>query len=199
LIIVSHQKRTMEAADALYGVTMAPGGSSKVVSQKVPRHRSDGLDWSDGETGTLPGSETGLAPAPSPEPETVPSPDQKTLPSLDLDTRPEATSEAISEVTSEATTEVTSETGSESIPEASLEAIPGARLEAPTEAPTEAPAEAPTAPGTTAGSFAEPMDDDILQNALRDGGVDERFDNAPIGDRYVDTRSEAEHVVGTDQ
>ena len=25
LIIVSHQKRTMEAADALYGVTMAPG------------------------------------------------------------------------------------------------------------------------------------------------------------------------------
>ena len=41
LIIVSHQKRTMEAADALYGVTMAPGGSSKVVSQKVPRDRVD--------------------------------------------------------------------------------------------------------------------------------------------------------------
>ena len=40
LIIVSHQKRTMEAADALYGVTMAPGGSSKVVSQKVPRDRA---------------------------------------------------------------------------------------------------------------------------------------------------------------
>ncbi len=37
LIIVSHQKRTMEAADALYGVTMAPGGSSRVVSQKVAR------------------------------------------------------------------------------------------------------------------------------------------------------------------
>ena len=35
LIIVSHQKRTMEAADALYGVTMAPGGSSQVVSQKA--------------------------------------------------------------------------------------------------------------------------------------------------------------------
>ncbi|HXW36174.1 MAG TPA: AAA family ATPase, partial [Acidimicrobiales bacterium] len=35
LIIVSHQKRTMEAADALYGVTMQAGGSSKVVSQKV--------------------------------------------------------------------------------------------------------------------------------------------------------------------
>lgn len=34
LVIVSHQKRTMEAADILYGVTMSPGGSSKVVSEK---------------------------------------------------------------------------------------------------------------------------------------------------------------------
>ena len=35
LLVVSHQKRTMEAADCLYGVTMAPGGSSRVVSEKV--------------------------------------------------------------------------------------------------------------------------------------------------------------------
>ena len=35
LVIVSHQKRTMEAADCLYGVTMAPGGSSRVVSEKI--------------------------------------------------------------------------------------------------------------------------------------------------------------------
>ncbi|MCC5950883.1 MAG: AAA family ATPase [Acidimicrobiia bacterium] len=35
LVIVSHQKRTMEAADCLYGVTMQPGGSSKAVSEKV--------------------------------------------------------------------------------------------------------------------------------------------------------------------
>ena len=35
LVIVSHQKRTMEAADVLYGVTMQPGGSSRVVSEKV--------------------------------------------------------------------------------------------------------------------------------------------------------------------
>ncbi len=35
LIIVSHQKRTMEAADILYGVTMEPGGSSKVVNERV--------------------------------------------------------------------------------------------------------------------------------------------------------------------
>jgi chromosome segregation protein len=37
LLIVTHQKRTMEAADALYGVTMVPGASSKVVSQRVQR------------------------------------------------------------------------------------------------------------------------------------------------------------------
>ena len=37
LIIVSHQKRTMETADALYGVTMAPGGSSQVISQRIKR------------------------------------------------------------------------------------------------------------------------------------------------------------------
>jgi chromosome segregation protein len=35
LIIVSHQKRTMESADVLYGVTMQPGGSSRVVSERV--------------------------------------------------------------------------------------------------------------------------------------------------------------------
>jgi chromosome segregation protein len=35
LIIVSHQKRTMESADILYGVTMQPGGSSRVVSERV--------------------------------------------------------------------------------------------------------------------------------------------------------------------
>ena len=35
LVIVSHQKRTMEAADCLYGVTMQPGASSKVISERV--------------------------------------------------------------------------------------------------------------------------------------------------------------------
>ena len=39
LLIVTHQKRTMESADALYGVTMVPGASSKVVSQRVDRQR----------------------------------------------------------------------------------------------------------------------------------------------------------------
>jgi chromosome segregation protein len=35
LLVVSHQKRTMEAADCLYGVTMQPAGSSKVISERV--------------------------------------------------------------------------------------------------------------------------------------------------------------------
>jgi chromosome segregation protein len=41
LVIVSHQKRTMEAADCLYGVTMVPGGSSKVVSEKLGTMKVD--------------------------------------------------------------------------------------------------------------------------------------------------------------
>ena len=39
LMIVSHQKRTMEAADCLYGVSMAPGGSSRVISERVEAER----------------------------------------------------------------------------------------------------------------------------------------------------------------
>ena len=35
LVVVSHQRRTMEAADCLYGVSMQPGGSSKVVSERA--------------------------------------------------------------------------------------------------------------------------------------------------------------------
>jgi chromosome segregation protein len=36
-IVVTHQKRTMEAADTLYGVSMGNDGVSKVVSRKLPR------------------------------------------------------------------------------------------------------------------------------------------------------------------
>jgi len=35
LLVVSHQRRTMEAADALYGVSMQAEGVSKVVSQRL--------------------------------------------------------------------------------------------------------------------------------------------------------------------
>ena len=40
LLIVSHQKRTMEAADCLYGVSMASGGSSTVVSERIEATRA---------------------------------------------------------------------------------------------------------------------------------------------------------------
>jgi chromosome segregation protein len=36
-IVITHQKRTMEAADVLYGVTMGGDGTSQVVSRKLPR------------------------------------------------------------------------------------------------------------------------------------------------------------------
>ena len=35
LIVVSHQKRTMEVADALYGVTMRGDGVTEVISQRL--------------------------------------------------------------------------------------------------------------------------------------------------------------------
>jgi chromosome segregation protein len=39
LIIVTHQKRTMEIADALYGVSMRQDGMSAVVGQKLEKAR----------------------------------------------------------------------------------------------------------------------------------------------------------------
>jgi chromosome segregation protein len=39
-IVVTHQKRTMEAADCLYGVSMAGNGVSKVISRRLPPPRA---------------------------------------------------------------------------------------------------------------------------------------------------------------
>jgi chromosome segregation protein len=36
-IVVTHQKRTMDAADCLYGVSMGGDGVSKVVSRRLPQ------------------------------------------------------------------------------------------------------------------------------------------------------------------
>ena len=35
--MITHQKRTMEAADVLYGVTMGQDGVSQIVSRRLPR------------------------------------------------------------------------------------------------------------------------------------------------------------------
>jgi chromosome segregation protein len=40
LLVVSHQKRTMESADVLYGVSLQPGGASKVVSERLGAERA---------------------------------------------------------------------------------------------------------------------------------------------------------------
>ena len=39
-IVITHQKRTMEAADWLYGVSMGGDGVSKVVSRRLPAERT---------------------------------------------------------------------------------------------------------------------------------------------------------------
>jgi len=35
IIIITHQKRTMEVADTIYGVTMQSNGVSKIISEKI--------------------------------------------------------------------------------------------------------------------------------------------------------------------
>ena len=42
-IVVTHQKRTMDAADILYGVSMGGDGITKVVSRKLPRDELETL------------------------------------------------------------------------------------------------------------------------------------------------------------
>jgi chromosome segregation ATPase len=50
-VIVTHQKRTMDAADVLYGVTMGGDGVTKVVSRKLPRDRVADEEEEDDEAG----------------------------------------------------------------------------------------------------------------------------------------------------
>ncbi|HSR93399.1 MAG TPA: AAA family ATPase [Solirubrobacterales bacterium] len=54
-VIVTHQKRTMDAADVLYGVTMGGDGVTKVVSRRLPREIERDAD--DGAPGPPPALE----------------------------------------------------------------------------------------------------------------------------------------------
>jgi chromosome segregation protein len=58
-VIVTHQKRTMDAADVLYGVSMGGDGVTKVVSRRLPREAGGEEAISDAE-------EKPDAPAPTP-------------------------------------------------------------------------------------------------------------------------------------
>jgi len=58
LLVITHQKYTMEAADVLYGVSMRGDGISQVISQRI-RPRGDGGD--------------GAPDGPAPVPETLPT------------------------------------------------------------------------------------------------------------------------------
>jgi len=42
-VVITHQKRTMEAADVLYGVTMGGDGISQVVSRRLPREDAEAV------------------------------------------------------------------------------------------------------------------------------------------------------------
>jgi chromosome segregation protein len=43
-IVITHQKRTMEAADWLYGVSMADNGVSKVLSRRLPQEHAQDVE-----------------------------------------------------------------------------------------------------------------------------------------------------------
>ncbi|HEY0392667.1 MAG TPA: AAA family ATPase [Solirubrobacterales bacterium] len=58
-VIVTHQKRTMDAADVLYGVSMGGDGVTKVVSRKLPREVAEDADG--GESAAAPPPFAGLA------------------------------------------------------------------------------------------------------------------------------------------
>ncbi|MHB8793545.1 MAG: chromosome segregation protein SMC [Thermoleophilia bacterium] len=47
-IVITHQKRTMEVADVLYGVSMGADGTSKVLSRKMPAAEA-GAETADGD------------------------------------------------------------------------------------------------------------------------------------------------------
>ncbi len=38
IVIITHQKRTMEVADTIYGVTMQSSGISKIIAEKIEKH-----------------------------------------------------------------------------------------------------------------------------------------------------------------
>ena len=50
-IVVTHQKRTMDAADCLYGVSMAGNGVSKVISRRMPREAVSGVEPNEAAAG----------------------------------------------------------------------------------------------------------------------------------------------------
>ncbi|MGH2975969.1 MAG: AAA family ATPase, partial [Solirubrobacterales bacterium] len=50
-VIVTHQKRTMDAADVLYGVSMGGDGVTKVVSRRLPREVEEGEGGGEVEAG----------------------------------------------------------------------------------------------------------------------------------------------------
>ncbi|MGZ5326233.1 MAG: AAA family ATPase, partial [Solirubrobacterales bacterium] len=47
-IIVTHQKRTMDAADVLYGISMGDDGITKVVSRRLPRDEKQEIESGEG-------------------------------------------------------------------------------------------------------------------------------------------------------
>ncbi len=63
-VIVTHQKRTMDAADVLYGVTMGGDGVTKIVSRRLPREEELSTETADEEARSFAGTPPIVGPPP---------------------------------------------------------------------------------------------------------------------------------------
>jgi chromosome segregation protein len=61
-MIITHQKRTMEAADVLYGVTMGPDGASRVVSARMAEEEIEREQETAAHGGAKPDTHDGASP-----------------------------------------------------------------------------------------------------------------------------------------
>jgi len=97
-IVITHQKRTMEAADWLYGVSMGANGVSKVISRRLPARSEDAGGWPTEHTAEEPGHDSPEQLAPEPEqrgPESSRHPVQELLAESTKGSRAESTRESL--------------------------------------------------------------------------------------------------------
>jgi hypothetical protein len=68
VLIVTHQKRTMETAEMMYGVSMGADGTSKVICQRLDRAADPTSDAAEHDQPVVPVADTRSVDVPAAEP-----------------------------------------------------------------------------------------------------------------------------------
>jgi chromosome segregation protein len=68
VLIVTHQKRTMETAEMMYGVSMGADGTSKVICQRLDRAADPSSDAAELDQPVVPVADTRSVDVPAAEP-----------------------------------------------------------------------------------------------------------------------------------